>query len=144
MGEKTPQEDLDDFLAKQPPWLRKALRWEFPATPVEASAYGQYGMYRFLDLLQHYEALASRVPKEWREYRKRRKQAALPDLPSAKPGRPRLDAIVEEAKQLQLTGNSYAQIARELNRKHGAQTTTADAIRKLIKSRRPRPGPEKI
>ena len=148
MGFKSPEEDLEQFLAKQPPWMRKALQGDLPSTAAEASAFAEYGIFRFLDLQQEYEALARRVPGEWREYRKQRRQSALQVtlavVPSAKPGRPRKDALAEEARQLQAEGKSYAQIAIEINRRHSAGTTTPEAIRKLLGSRNPRSGPDKI
>lgn len=144
MGLKSPEQELADFLAKHPHWLQQSLRWDFPATPVEASAFAEYGQDRFLKLLEQYEALARRVPEEWHEYRKRRKQIALADIPSGNPGRPRKDMLAEEALELKSCGKSHAQVAIELKRRHPAEKTNAGAVRKLIASRKPRSGPEKM
>lgn len=144
MGQKSPESELEEFLAKQPLWLQQALRWDFATTPEAVSAFAQYGWDRFFELLERYEALARRVPAEWREYRKRRKQTALSHLPSGKAGRPRKDTLAEEAIELKSRGKSHAQIAIELQRRHPADKTSAGAVRKLIASRKPRSGPEKM
>jgi hypothetical protein len=145
VGFKSPEEELDQFLAERPSWMRKVLEWDFSLTKEEGSAFGEYGLERLADQQKKYEALASRVPAIWRKYRKRRRQFALASVPSAEPGRPRKDHLAEEARQLQAEGKSYAQIAIEINHRHGAGTTTPEAIRKLIGSRKPlRSGPDKI
>jgi hypothetical protein len=142
---KTPEQELREFLAQYPRWLQQALQWNFSTTAEDVSAFAQYGWDRYFELLERYEALACRVPAEWREYRKRRKQIALAGVPTGKPGRPRMDLLAEEAMELKSRGKSYAKIAREMKRRHPHQDARKpDAIRKLIASRKPRLGPEKI
>lgn len=144
MGFKNPESELEEFLAKQPHWLQQALRWDFATTPEEVSAFAQYGWDRFFGLLERYEALARRVPAEWREYRKRRKQIALSHVPSGTAGRPRKDSLAQEALELKSRGKSHTQIVREMKRRHPHDVIDSEALRKLIASRKPRSGPEKM
>lgn len=51
-------------------------------------------------------------------------------------GRPRKDALADEAAQLKKRGLSYAQISVRLNEKHGQGTTTKESVRKLLSSRK--------
>jgi hypothetical protein len=87
------------------------------------------------DLLREYERKIRSMPTKWREYRERWGVIALP-LSANPEGRPRKDALADEAKQLQNSGLSYAQIAIRLNREHGEGTTTKENIRGLLKYRR--------
>jgi hypothetical protein len=94
-------------------------------------------------LKEEYLRLLRHVPEKWRAYCERRKADALKDLPTVAAGRPRRDGLTHEAEQLRLSGKSYAQTAKALNLKHGAGTTTAEAVRKLLNSRK-LPTPDKI
>lgn len=58
------------------------------------------------------------------------------EIKKGKPGRPRNDALADEAARLKRAGLSYAQIAGRLNRLHGKGTTTRENVRGLLKSRR--------
>jgi hypothetical protein len=138
---KTPEEELAEFLAAQPSWLRKILERDFNLSWDEGMAWNQAAEW-WQDggekTQKEYENILRRIPDRWREYRKRLRQDALAHIPPEKPGRRRKDMLAEEAKQLQDAGKSYAQIAKALNSKRGAGTTTAEAIRKLLSSRRQR------
>ena len=57
-------------------------------------------------------------------------------LRKTRKGRPRKDSLAGEAAQLKSSGLSYAQIAFQLNRKHGEGTATKESVRKLLNSRR--------
>lgn len=59
----------------------------------------------------------------------------LRDRPAPK-GRPRKDALADEAAQLKKSGLSYAQISRRLNQEHGDGTATKESVRKLVNSRK--------
>jgi hypothetical protein len=85
---------------------------------------------------EKYETILRRIPAKWREHRKRQKQNALACL-AGRPGRPRKDALAEKAKLLKSSGKSHREIANELNRKYGTDTTTLEAVRKLLSSRKP-------
>lgn len=80
---------------------------------------------------QEYERLARRIPALWREYRK---TTVIPSpLPANPVGRPKKVALAKEAANLQRAGMNNPQIASALNKRHGTDTTTAGAIRKLLK-----------
>jgi hypothetical protein len=96
-------------------------------------------------LKRQYESILRHIPARWKEYCTIKSRVALEVVgpPLGAPGRPRKDALAEEAEQLRSEGKSYAQIARALNLKYGQQTTTGEAIRKLLGSRKKRPTPDK-
>ena len=50
-------------------------------------------------------------------------------------GRPRKDALADEAAPLQRAGMSYAKIATRLNLAHGEGTATKESVRKLLNNR---------
>jgi hypothetical protein len=143
MGFKTPEEELEEFLAARPAWARKLLQSDFSLTEDEyAALLHEDWQANWLDCMAEYEKLARRVPARWREYCERRKQGALASLPAAPPGRPRKDGLAEEGTLLHQSGKSYAEIAILFNNKYGPGTTTPDAIRKLLSSRKRRSKPE--
>ena len=144
MGFKTPEEELEEFLAARPSWVRKLLQSDFLLTEDEYAAV-LHGNWQadWLNYMAEYERLARRVPARWREYCERRKQQALTSLPSAPPGRPRKDWLAEEATRLHQAGKSYRNISIFLNNKYGPDTTTSEAVRKLLGSRKSRLKPEK-
>ena len=143
MGFKSPEDELAEFLAAQPSWLRKILQLDHSLSREVLLDWKQSDwLQEGGKIEQEYERLLKRVPVKWREYCDKRKRQALEGLPSAPPGRPRKDSLAEEAKHLRLAGKSHAQIAAELNRKHGAGTTNREAIRKLL-SRKRRSTPDK-
>ena len=125
---KSPEEELQELLAQYPPWVERIL-WKNPS-PTNLRPYK--------GLLEKYEGLLQRIPKKWREYRQAKKLYAQRVLgpPPGQAGRPRKDALAEEAQQLKSGGKSYAQVARALNNRHGEGTTTAEAVRKLLVSRK--------
>jgi len=54
-------------------------------------------------------------------------------MPRGKPGRPRKDALAQEALELQQRGMNFPQVAAELKKRHGEEVTTPAAVPKLIK-----------
>jgi hypothetical protein len=137
---KSPEKELDEFLAARPSWAQKLLEYDFSSLTFEewsAMASSEDWQANWLQYMAEYEKLAQRVPKRWREYVTRRKQQALAELPKAKPGAPRQDGLAEHAIALRRASKSYQQIADELNAAYGLGTTNSDAIRKLIASRKP-------
>ena len=126
--------ELATFLESQPSWLRKCLQLDLSFTREEGLAWANSG-HQYLQEREKYERLLQRVPHKWREYRELLKRQALARLPQARPGAPRKDALAGEAAELLACGKSYAQIAIVLNEQHGPETTTKEAIRKLLNSR---------
>jgi hypothetical protein len=125
---KSPEEELRALLAQYPPWVERILR----INPSPKNLHPYEG------LLDKYESILQRIPEKWREYRKAKKLYAQRVLgpPRGRAGRPKKDALAEEARQLKAEGKSYAQVALALNNTHGKGTTTPEAIRKLLTSRR--------
>jgi hypothetical protein len=138
-----PEEELEQFLAAQPSWLRKILLLDFSLTTDEHLAWTESDWWqRGGKVAEEYERLLRRVPDQWRDYCKRKKLEALKGLPTVPTGRPRRDGLAHEAEQLRRSGKSYVQTAKALNLKHGEGTTTPERIRKLLKSRK-HPTPDK-
>jgi hypothetical protein len=143
---KSPEEELDEFLAAQPSWLRKILQLDYSLSRDEHLAWNQSDWWwgsGQASVQEEYERLLRRVPEKWRDYCERKKLDALKGLPTVPAGRPRRDGLAREAEQLRLSGKSYAQTAKALNLKYGTGTTTAEAIRKLLTSRKRSPTPDK-
>lgn len=143
MGFKTPEDELDQFLATKPSWLRKILELDLALSNAEELAWSQSDWWQEGGKDEkEYIRLVRRIPSRWREYRRRRMQSAVADLPLGPTGRPRKDALADEARQLQLEGKSHADISRALNRKYGLGTTTREATRELL-ARKRRSTPDK-
>ena len=140
MAFNSPEEELEQFLAAQPSWLRKILLLDSSFTQDEGIALSESDWFQNGGKVEEeYIRLLQRVPEKWRDHCERKKLDALKGLPTVPTGRPRKDSIAHEAEQLRLSGKSYAQTARALNLKHGEGTTTAEAIRKLLGSRKRTP-----
>jgi len=132
---KSPEAELQELLAQYPPWVEDVL-WKSPS-PTNLQPYEE--------LLEKYESILQRIPKRWRDYRKaKRLYERRERQPLGRAGRPRKDFLAEEAKLLKSEGKSYAQVANLLNRRHGDGTTTPEAIRKLLISRKRSEAPDKI
>jgi len=147
---KSPEDDLEEFLAKQPSWLRKILQFDGSLSLDEHQAWVDSNWWQEGGKSDdEYMRLLQRVPTKLREYRKRREQAALIALPSVRPGRPRKDALAEAAAQLHQAGKSHPEIAVLLRdkftimTKKGLREPTPEGIRKLLESRKPRSTPDK-
>jgi hypothetical protein len=140
------EKDLSAFLAALPAYKRK--QFEQGLSSFTQEEWNQWIEWmaaapeQFDELWQEYSRLLQRVPAKLREYRKRMMrengrsltEAILPGIPA---GRPRKDALAKEAVELKLRMN-VPQIATELNKRHGKDTTTPAAIAKLIKRYRAR------
>ncbi len=141
--------DVEEFLARQPSWLRKFLQGDNVLTPAERGEMTKgnwpeiYG-----DARDQYLELLKRHPNKLREYRKLQKKVALESalwlMPSLKPGAPRLDALALEASELEQSGLTQGDIAVSLNRKYperqdrkgNKKPFTEESVRKLLKRRR--------
>ena len=103
---KNAEEELRELLAQYPPWVERIL-WKNPSST---------NLRPYEGLLEKYESIVLRIPEKGREYRKAKKLYAQRVLgpPLGRAGRPRKDALAEEAQQLKSEGKSYAQVALSL------------------------------
>lgn len=137
---KSPQQELEEFLASKPAWMQRALQHgESSLTRGEWTELINCG-----DELSRqrteYERILQLIPAKWREYRKMRKREAQQMLhvllPQGKPGAPRKDDLAREATALHQAGKNYPQAAAVLSEKH-QKPITPEAVRKLIKRSQP-------
>ncbi len=130
-----PEGDLEQFLATVPACIRKEFEsGALSLTQDEVYEWSKVDLAVRLRLLEEYQRLLRCIPAKWREYRARESKAnAQLMFPANQSGRPRKDTIAQEAVELQQRGMNSPQIAAELNKRHGKDTTTAAAIPKLIK-----------
>lgn len=148
MVRRSPEEELERFLSQQPPWRRKWLQMD-TLSPNEAQLWFVSDHQTDWRVRDEYECIIRHIPDKWRDYRRKWKRIALSNVPSGSPGRPRSDALAEEADALYRAGKSYAQIATLLGKKYATKTKkgfrqpTAESIRKLLKSRQLNSQPDK-
>jgi hypothetical protein len=138
---KGAEEELAEFLAPYGPWLERCFRGDPSLDDLKtlsARGLGFSNIQAHGELQNEYERILKRIPARWREYCKIKSRVALEVAgpPRGAPGRPKKDVLADEAKQLKSEGKSYAQVALALNSKHGEKTTTAEAVRKLLDSRK--------
>jgi hypothetical protein len=117
------------FTADQLQELKATTGWQPQTYPQTAE-----------ELRPRFEQILQRCgPAGWRRYCDNARAARKADadahapMPRGNPGRPRKDALAQEAAELQQRGMNSPQIAAELNKRHGKDTTTPAAIPKLIK-----------
>ena len=152
MDSESPERELEQFLAAQPSWLRKLLQADNALSPEEQACLVQqdwpeiYGQ-----ALDKYVLLLGRCPAKLREYRELQKrhaaESAVAFLPALKPGARRLDSFALEAKELEASGLTQADIAAELNKRHPDRRDrkghkkpfTEEGVRKLLGRRRAQP-----
>src|ERR1022692_3885007 len=149
MGFKTPEEELEEFLAARPSWARKVLQADYFSLTVEEEFAFLHGNWDedLWNYSAEYERLCQRVPARWHEYCNKKQQALtslfFPSAMPGRPGRPRKDWLAEQATLLHQSGKSYGEIADLVNEKYGLGTTTREAIRKLVSPRKHSSKPEK-
>jgi DNA-directed RNA polymerase specialized sigma24 family protein len=127
VGFKSPEDELEEFLAPLPSWHRKILQLDYSLSPDEWSAWQQS------DWLQaggqvddKYLELLKRCPEKWREYRKCKRKLALMDVPKALLGRPKTPAKeLAEILALKDRGLNEDQIAK-------IRGLTKDTVRKRL------------
>jgi hypothetical protein len=131
---RTPEEELESFLAGLPVWQRKALECDFTSMTEEeqreslrpAATEGEY--LEILKAQHRYVELVHRVPSKLRTLKGRIKRNIGAVVAPGRPGRPRKDALAAEALSLKAKGKSWAAVALSLKK-------NKEAIRKLVKSR---------
>jgi hypothetical protein len=139
------EQELEQFLAALHPALRKWLEKGAGALASEEHIEAAKALnLEAPDLRFEYARLLLPFPDKLREYNKRFKQEQAQGVRELFPllaipeGRPRKNALADEAAQLKESGLSYAQVAFRLNQKYGDGTATAESVRKLINNRKRR------
>ena len=135
MPRKSAEEELVSFAATLPNYLRNYLEAAGDSGIEDAREYELGDHRRDRALIEQYEVSAAILPDEVRreEDVKRKREMLRALAPSARRGRPRKDADVEEAMKLKSQGKSWPQVGR-------IQGKSGDAARKLTKSREKHPG----
>lgn len=140
-----PKKELEEFLAALPAaaraWLEKGV---YRLSYEETVELNNDSTIDTSNLRQEYERLLQPFLAELREHRRRKEHerklvadVIFKPLPTLPRGRPRQDALADQATQLKESGLSYAKVANRLNQEHGNGTVTAESVRKLIKNREP-------
>jgi hypothetical protein len=125
---KNHEEELKRLLSRYPPWVERIL-WTSPS---------RTNLRPYEGLIEEYESILKYIPEKWLQYLEARKLYGLRVMGPPRHGlggRPRKDALAEEAYKLKSKGMSWAQVAIALNNKHGEKTTTKEGIRRLLASR---------
>lgn len=161
---QSPEDELAEFMAPLPQWLQKILwhdyssmtdreqwSWLDSINPhsddelqeLKTTTGWQPERYTHTadELRPRFEQILRRCNRdEWKKYcdnaRAARNASAdsFVPMPRGKPGRPRKNALAQEAAALQRRGMTFPQIAATLNKSLPSQEwTTPDAIRKLLK-----------
>ncbi len=160
---QSPEQELAEFMAPLPQWLQKVLWYDYSSmTDSEGGSWldsinpftgdqleelktnpgwqpERYPLSE-AELRPRFEQILQRCgPAEWDKYcrnatiqRAQDADSHVP-VPRREPGRRRKDALAQEAVALLQRGMNFPQIAAELNKTHGKDTTTPAAISKLIK-----------
>jgi hypothetical protein len=140
--------EIEEFLARQPSWLRRILLGE----SVELSDFVSENWPEMIGAARdQYEELLKTHPDKLREYRDLQKrlaaESAVAFISALKPGARRLDSFALEAKELEANGLTQADIAATLNerypdrrdRKGNQKPFTEEGVRKLLGRRRTGP-----
>lgn len=142
MASPANKNEIQEFLARQLPWMRAYLQDGTITRELSFALTGKVTFDAFFKAEEEYIDLLKRHPAELKKYREREaklgSQLALSHLPPQRHGRPRKDALAKEAIDLRSAGRSYGQIAQILNLNHGTGTTTRGAVIQLIKRKRPK------
>jgi len=159
-----PEDELAEFMAPLPQWLKKILwhdhssmtdlewvEWMDSTGPYTAEQLQEFRATigwqpeRYPrtaeELRPRFEQILRRGNRaEWKRYCDNAKAArnasadSFVPMQHGDPGRPRKDALAQEAAELQQRGMNLPQIAAELNKTLPRERqTTPDAIRKLLK-----------
>jgi hypothetical protein len=138
MDFKSPEDELEEFLASLPSWHRKILELDYSLSRDEWSAWQQSDWWQNGGQVDdNYLQLLKRCPEKWREYRERKRRLALMDVPRALPGRPKTRAKeLAEILALKAQGLNVDKIAKK-------RGLTRDTVRKRLEAakRRIRPKP---
>jgi hypothetical protein len=131
MGFRSPEKELEAFLAALPSWHRKILQLDYPLSWEELLAWQRSDWFQFGGQVDdQFLQLIERCPAEWREYRRRKKKLALMDVPMGQPGRPETPREeLMEIIELKAKGWNNVRIARHLG-------LTMDSVKQRLKTAR--------
>jgi len=141
---KTPEEELEDFLASQPTWLRTVLEGKYLFSSAQEQLEWIKNQDKVTELTPEYERILRQMPAQWNSYCKarnkdfndsKRTEAELLRLPKPFVGRPREDILADEAAKLREAGLSYTQIALRLHLTDGGKPN-GERVRGLLRSRK--------
>ena len=138
---KSPEKQLEEFLAPLPAWLKAELEQrEYLFSSYQENLESINNHSRVLELRPEFERILSQIPARWNAYckrfqdnlrRVRETEAQLLNVPKGKPGAPRKDELAQEAVALHQAGKNYPQIATELSNKY-KEKISAEAVRKMV------------
>ena len=135
MSSKAPDEQLKEFRTSKPAYLMRVLEGVPTEKDLDALIEGKYRDYQlFREAEREYESILKRIPHGSRDRDKQRAQAMAKVLVTPSPrGRPRKDELIaQEICELRTAKWGWAEIANEINTKHGSETTTEEAARGLF------------
>lgn len=149
-------DDLEEFLSRQPSWIRKILEGDYSLATEEHVQMQHSDWPELLGQAQDtYQELLRKHPEKLRQYRKLQRKlaanSAVLTLPKLRTGRPRQDSLAQEAEELRRSGLSQPKIAHELNRRYPDRKNrtgkknpfTAEAVRKILGRHKRRITPDK-
>jgi hypothetical protein len=143
---KSPEKELEEFLASKPAWMRRVLQEDFSSFLPDELLEWINNQDKVFELNRECEHILRKIPARWEDYRRRRKQNSRPLVQmlvqKGRSGRPRKDSEAEEYAALHLS-TSYSEIAKQRlkdvpitgAKKREAVKKKADSIRHLVNSR---------
>jgi hypothetical protein len=154
MDSKSPEQQLAEFLAAKPSWLRKIFQRHYDFTAEERKdMISANWILVYADAHDEFLELLAQCPDKLRDYRKLQRkigaETALIGVPSLPSGAPPKDWLKDEAWELHQTGMSHPAVAVELNKRHpdlkdakgNPRPITAEVVRKHLSAIKK--GPEK-
>jgi len=117
---KSPKDELEEFLASVPSWMRRTFETGFPSLTQDEINEWFKNVNELHRLKPEYERILQRLPDKWRDYCKRLKQEHEQStrfeaqflVPRGKSGRP-LDSKAQEYFEQHSGDLSYADIAKQ-------------------------------
>jgi hypothetical protein len=134
---KSPEDELEEFLALLPSWHRRILQLDYSLTPDELSAFQKSDWWQNGGPVDdQYLELLKRCPEKWRDYRERKKREVLTQVPPARRGRPKTPPNeLAKIRALEKRGLNNDQIAKLLG-------LTKEAVRKRLETAKRRIPPK--
>lgn len=71
---KSPEKELEEFLASKPAWMRRVLQEDFSSFSRAEQLEWIVNQDRLGELKAEYEVILQKIPTRWKEYRKRLKE----------------------------------------------------------------------